>query len=463
MFEPALIDSHAHLGDQWFKEDLNSVLERAQSANVEHIVNINDLVDPEAEIRETLFEKSWISHTAGIHPHFAHAVTSSAIETLKTFIKHHNIVALGETGLDLYRGGRSPLNEQIRVLNAHLNLALECNLPVILHCRDAYSRMFELLFKKPYKDIRGVVHCFSGDIADAMTLIEAGFFIGIDAPITYPNAHPLREVVSRLPIERLLIETDSPYLPPQRYRGKRNEPAYVRYVAEKIAEIKHLSVKDVMRVTRWNAIRLLALPLDTPPEIAYELRDNLYLNITNVCPNRCWFCQRQFNWVVKGHNLKLDKEPSLDDIVSDLPDDLSGYPEIVFCGLGEPTVRLDLINTLVPLLRQRGAKRLRLDTNGLGNLINGRNIIEELGALFNAISISLNAASDEEYIRICVPEYANAFENVLEFITLASSAFNEVTVSAVDIPGVDLDEIERYVRDHLGVTFRRRAFIDPAW
>jgi TatD DNase family protein len=267
-------------------------------------------------------------------------------------------------------------------------------------------------------------------------------------------------VVAAIPIKRLLIETDCPYLAPQNFRGKRNEPAYVIHVAEKISEIKNLPVKDTIRVTRYNAIRLFSLPLETPPEIAYELYGNLYLNTTNACSNACDFCHRQRHWFVKGHNLKLNTVPSLDDIMKEIPQDLSGYGEVVFCGLGEPTERMDIIRSVIPLLRKRKAKCVRLDTNGQGNLINGRNIVPEIAALFDSVSISLNASSREEYNQICSPDdLENAWNAVVEFIHSVSKVLPETRLSAVDHPSIDKAKLKEFAQAEFKKPVRLRKLV----
>lgn len=462
MFNPGLIDTHTHLGDKKFCPDLQEVLNRAELAGVEHIINVYDPLDPGLMLIDILEKNSAISHSFGVHPHLASDFDQTAEKKLRDLINKKKPVAIGEVGLDLFKGGRSPAQAQIQAFITQLQIAVELKLPVILHCREAYSELLDVLHNQKFKALRGVVHFFSGSLATAKQFINYGYFIGIGGAVTFPNAENLRAVVREIPIERLVVETDSPYVAPQPQRGKRNEPAYVRFVVEKIAELKNLTVKDVARVTRYNAIRLFSLPLFTPSELVYELRNNLYLNITNQCSNSCWFCQRQHNWVVKGHYLKLNKEPTLTEILQELPVDLSGYEEVVFCGLGEPTMRLDLVKQIVPILRQRGAKCIRLDTNGTGNLVNGRNIVDELSEMFDAISISINSASREDYNKICLPTVPDkTFDSVIEFTQEASKKFKTITVTAVDVPGLDKQKLKEFVGEKLRIPLRIRSFISP--
>lgn len=491
MFNPGLIDTHAHLGDRKFKADLGKVLQRARDENIEHIINIHDPLDPEINLSTVLHNANlfaqtpanygtrptsapFISHSVGIHPHWAGQYNSPAEKLLRQQLTELKAVALGEIGLDFYWEGRSLEKIQKEVLRRQLFIAETHSLPVILHCRQAYSDLIQILQEPEFRELTGVVHCFSGTLADAKEIVKLNFLLGIDAPITYPRSEKLQEIVREIPIEYILIETDAPYLPPQKFRGKRNEPAYIKFVAEKIAELTGLTIKDVARVTRYNARRLFHLPLDLPPEIVYELRHNLYLNITNQCPNTCWFCPRQKSWVVKGHNLKLEKEPTLSEILQELPVDLSSYNEVGFCGLGEPTCRMDIIRELVPILRQRGAKRLRLDTNGLGNYIcaldtqtapddakpQPEGIIAELANMFDAISISLNTSSPTAYAELCRPANPEkAFAELIKFIHSAARVFKDITITAVKLPGIDKAELERFATSELGLPLRWREFI----
>ncbi len=155
-----------------------------------------------------------------------------------------------------------------------------------------------------------MLHCFSGDLAMARECVDMGFYISIPGTVTYANNEPLREVVRGVKIEHLLLETDCPYLSPVPFRGKRNEPAYVRITAEKVAELKGLSLEDVGRITSLNADRLFGIALgNQDARIAYRIRNSLYLNITNRCSNRCSFCAKFEDFTVKGHHLRLDHEP----------------------------------------------------------------------------------------------------------------------------------------------------------
>ncbi len=262
-----------------------------------------------------------------------------------------------------------------------------------------------------------------------------------------------------VPVERMLVETDSPFLTPQPERGKRNEPAFLRHVAEELAKIKGLSPEDVGRITTRNVRRLFGIGPELPRgEIAYRIRNSLYLNITNDCTNECVFCRRLKNPVVKGHDLYLEKQPTFEEIVAAIGDP-SGGEEIVFCGYGEPLLRLELVKKVARFLREKGFGNLRIDTNGQANLIHGRNVVPELAELVTRYSVSLNAATAEEYYQLCRPKYGlRAYEEVKKFILECKRHGASVVVTVVALPGIDLEACRRVAEGELGVPLRVRVY-----
>ena len=187
----------------------------------------------------------------GIHPNNADKFTD-----FSDILAGGKVVAVGECGLGYYRN-RVEKKVQIEVFEKQLDIAEQFKKPVVIHCRGAEEDVYGVLEK--HKNITGVVHCFSSTVEFAEKFLQLGFYIGIDGPVTYPNAKVLREVVEIAPLERILLETDSPYLPPQYFRGKRNEPAYVKYIAEKIAEIKNMKVSEISEITDENAKTLFRI------------------------------------------------------------------------------------------------------------------------------------------------------------------------------------------------------------
>jgi TatD DNase family protein len=281
-------------------------------------------------------------------------------------------------------------------------------------------------------------------------------------------------VARKIPIERTLVESDTPYLAPVPHRGKPNEPAFVRHTAEVLAGLKGLSVEDVARVTTVNTLRAFRLSGDTAVDlspgdrqwarrlgldsrIAYRIRDALYLNITNKCTIACTFCPKFEDYMVKGHFLRLPREPELPEIL-EAAADLEGAREVVFCGYGEPTLRLEVLRDVARHLKGRGA-RVRLNTDGLACLVHGRNILPDLKGLIDCVSVSLNAPNGDEYARLCPSRHgAAAYEAVKSFIREAKSWIPEVQATAVTVPGLDIESCRRIAEDELGARFRAREF-----
>jgi TatD DNase family protein len=259
-----LLDSHTHIDMREFDADRDHVLQRARDAGVAAVIDIGiDIASSEAAI--ALAEKhSDVFATVGIHPHDASKVTDAAIGRLEVLAKHPKVVAIGETGLDFYRN-RSSKASQVEAFKNHLELASKSGLPLVIHSRNANDAVFEILRewvtgRKIESRPVGVLHCFSGDAELGKKYIDMGFLIAFDGPVTYPKSSAAG-VAKEIPLDKMLIETDCPFLSPQVHRGKRNEPSYVSYVAEKIAEVKGVSAKSVADVTSANAIRLFRLPI----------------------------------------------------------------------------------------------------------------------------------------------------------------------------------------------------------
>ncbi len=252
-----LIDTHCHLDFDRFDEDRDLVVTRAQKAGVIRIVvPAIDLEGGEKVIALTERYDS-VYAAVGIHPNSSAGWRDSLLEDLRALAKHPKVVAIGEIGLDYYRD-HSPRPVQRQAFSEQLNLATELGLPVIIHNRQAGSDILRLLSESPLSEQKkpGVLHSFSSSWEIASYALEIGFYIGFTGPITYKNADDLRQVASKIPIDRLLIETDAPFLAPQQQRGKRNEPAFVSLVADKLAEIRGIKTDTIASQTTANAIRL---------------------------------------------------------------------------------------------------------------------------------------------------------------------------------------------------------------
>ncbi len=255
-----LTDTHCHLDFYHYEKDRLDVLKRAWSNGLERILVPGvDLESSRSAIHLTKVD-SKVFVAIGVHPNSASTWNGSSYETLLSLSHHPKVVAIGEIGLDYYRN-RAPIPIQKKVFKDQLHLAASRNLPVIIHTRNknpndrrCISDLIDILSEwKSALILPGVIHSFSGNLEEAKKIIELGFYIGITGPITFKNASVLREVVESIPLEWLLIETDAPFLSPHPYRGKRNEPAYVRYIAEKISEVRQCSLETVKEQTSANA------------------------------------------------------------------------------------------------------------------------------------------------------------------------------------------------------------------
>ncbi len=264
---PVLVDSHTHIDMRLYNRDRDQVLERARGAGVAAVVDVGcDLDSSRAAIRLAA-QYSEVFAALGFHPHSAAKMRDSDLERLSELAQHPKVVAIGEIGLDFYRN-LSPREVQVEAFKKQLALARRLRLPVIVHCRDAQEEVLSILTEWAYgaggvggaKEPLGVLHCFSGDRELSQRYIEMGFLLSIAGPITYPSSHAL-EIAHHISLDKLLIETDCPFLTPQPYRGKRNEPSNVSFVAEKIGEIRGVPTDVVAEHTTANAAQLFRLPL----------------------------------------------------------------------------------------------------------------------------------------------------------------------------------------------------------
>jgi TatD DNase family protein len=255
-----LIDSHAHIQGGDYAGEVEAVIDRARGAGVDRIIVVGGAgeMSSNSEAVALAARHGNLYATVGMHPHDAKDVAEEDLRALKDLTRHEKVVAVGETGLDYYYD-HSPRDVQRRVFTRFIQLARETALPIIVHERDAARDAAELLRAEAGGGLRGVIHCFTGDARAAREYLDLGFYLSFSGIITFKNATTLREVAREAPLERILVETDSPYLTPVPYRGKRNEPAYVRFVAHTIAEVKGISFEDVARVTTENVRTLFGI------------------------------------------------------------------------------------------------------------------------------------------------------------------------------------------------------------
>jgi TatD DNase family protein len=251
------IDSHAHLEMKEFDGDRDTVLGRAAEAGLTAIITVGTSI-PDCKMAVDLARLHRPVYAAiGIHPHEVKAIDAGTYDVLRVLAQQEKVVAIGEIGLDFFHD-HSPREVQLRRFAEQLDLALELDLPVIIHDREAHAETLRILQQRKGR-LRGVLHCFSGDAAMARECLSLGFYLSVAGPVTYRKADQLRVVAREIPVDRLLIETDAPYLAPQPWRGKRNEPAYVAETARCLAEIRGMAAGDLERVTEENARRLFGL------------------------------------------------------------------------------------------------------------------------------------------------------------------------------------------------------------
>ncbi|MEN6520294.1 MAG: TatD family hydrolase [Armatimonadota bacterium] len=251
-----LFDTHAHLNDSQLEVDIDGILARAEAEGVDRIACVAwDMPSSRSAVEiADKYENVWA--TVGVHPHDAKSVTDESLTELRKLAVHPKVVAFGEIGLDFYRD-LSPRDLQESVFRSQLKLAKELDIPVVIHSRDAGADTLRIIEDEGLPAAGGVMHCFAEDTEYAMRVIELGMYIGVAGPVTYSKSEKLVDVVRAVPVESLLIETDSPYMTPMPYRGRKiNEPAFVKLVAEKIAELKGIDLDAAAEITTANAMRM---------------------------------------------------------------------------------------------------------------------------------------------------------------------------------------------------------------
>jgi TatD DNase family protein len=453
------VDSHAHLTDGRLAGDLAGVLDRARAAGLDAVVTVGTGLTDGRQAVELAQREPMVLAAVGFHPHGASEVRASDWPQLESLVRRPRVVALGEFGLD-YHYNRSPQAAQREVFGRGIRLARDLDLPLVIHSRQAQADTLAALDAAGGLP-GGVFHCFTGSAEYAREALARGFYVSFSGIVTFPNSETVRQAARVTPLERVLVETDSPYCAPAPRRGQVNEPANVVHVIRFLADLYGLSEEDVRRITRRNAAHLFGLPLGRGgPCLAYPIRRSLYVNVTNACSNRCAFCPRATgNLVVKGHDLRLEREPTAAEIMEALAAaGAQAYEEIVFCGFGEPTLRLDVIKEVARAVKARWGLRTRLNTNGQGSAIAGRDIVPELAGLLDAVSVSLDAPDAATYERLCRPTMPGAFTAVCEFLRQAKGRIPTVRATAVAVPGLDLEAVRRLAEQELGVTLEVRQF-----
>ena len=450
-----MIDTHCHL-DLLKKEDFEETI---KDESLEYLITIGY---DKKTIRNAIELANTYDHVycaIGFHPHEADNVRDQDLEWLEELAKENKkVVAIGETGLDYYKN-YSDQEKQKEVFRKQIRIARKLGLPLVIHSRDAEEDTLKILEEENAYEVGGVMHCFTGSYQMMKKCVDLGFYISYSGIITYKGAQALREVVKRTPTQRILIETDSPFLAPQPVRGKPNKPIYIWHTAKVMAElIPNCSLEDVDRMTSQNAKLLFNIGLKEKKEsITYVINNKLYINLTNKCNLHCAFCQRERerNFWVKGYWVWVSRDPSVEDVIMEIGDP-KRYDEIVFCGYGEPTLRFDALKEIAKYVKSKGGK-VRVDTNGLMFTFLPREKLKELKGLVDVWSVSLNAQDGETYNQVCRPAQTEAYEKVKEFIKTAVEEGFQVIATAVDYDGVDMEKTKQ-IAESLGAKWRGRIY-----
>lgn len=253
-----LFDTHVHLNAEQFEEDVEEAIQRAKEAGVSRMVVVGFDRPTITRAMELVEQHEALYAAVGWHPVDAIDMKDEDLVWIEELASHPKVVALGEMGLD-YHWDKSPKDVQKDVFRRQIRLAKKVKLPIVIHNRDATQDIVDILKEEKAADVGGIMHCFSGSAETALECVKMNFYISLGGPVTFKNAKKPKEVAQAVPLDKLLIETDCPYLAPHPYRGKRNEPAYVKLVAEEIAALKNVSYEEVAEATMRNANRLFQL------------------------------------------------------------------------------------------------------------------------------------------------------------------------------------------------------------
>ena len=450
-----LIDTHAHLFFSNFENDLDEVINRALNEGINYIIVPATDIKTSYQVLELCDKYDFIYGAVGVHPHDTKDWNSSQLTEIKNLAKHSKVVAIGEIGLDYYYDF-SPKENQIEAFKSQINLAIELNLPVVIHNRESDEDMLKIIKEYCGSGLKAQFHCYGSPLEYANEYIRMGHFVSFTGNITFKKADELRDILSKISLEHVMIETDSPFMTPVPHRGKRNEPVYVKLVAEKIAEVHNLSVEDIARFTSYNVFRMFGIGSKPGISFTYKIRNSLYINVTNRCNADCVFCERKGEAVRSGYNLKMSKEmePPAEVYIKEIGDPKK-YDEIVFCGYGEPTIRWDVVKHVAAYVKENGGKT-RLNTNGHGNYINHKDITPEMKGKIDSVSVSLNTSDPEEYTRIFRVD-KKLFDEAIKFIQGSKEYTDKIIVTIVDYDNVNQDKVKK-LTDEFGVEFRVREY-----
>jgi TatD DNase family protein len=334
-------------------------------------------------------------------------------------------------------------------------LATDLDLPLVLHSRQAEEKLVEVLPRDIQVPV--ILHCYTGPSGPALEAARRGWFVSFAGALTYRKNGHLRETLSLLPREQVLVETDSPFMAPEPLRGRICEPSFVENTARVVAGTWGTTEEEAFGVLLGNSLGAFRLGEHDRPSVVYLLGGRAYVNLTGKCCNSCRFCIRRIRNGLGGYDLAHQgDDPSEARVLGSLSRlALRGLEELVFCGYGEPTARPGLLRKAAGLARSRGW-RLRLNTNGLALAFSSREETEGMIRLFDTVSVSLNAFDSGSYDALCRPGVESAWERLISFIRLAGETGVEVRLTAVAQEGLDMDAV-RSVAAGLGYTLTVRG------
>lgn len=451
-----MVDTHCHLFFDELYSHIDEVVDNAKQNGVDYLICPATNLETAKQSISIAEKFENVYAAVGIHPHDTSDFNDATLIEVEKLLQHPKVVAIGEIGLDYYYDYSPKVSQQF-AFREQLKLAKDHDLPVIIHNRDSSVDLIKIFESEIDGKLTAQFHCFNGDLEMARRVVELRSFISFTGNITYPKNEELRNIVKRIELENLLLETDSPFMAPVPFRGKRNSPANLKYIAQQIAEIHELRVEDVIQSTDYNAFKVFGI--GAKPEVAftYQIGDALYINITNRCNADCSFCDRKGDAIVNGYNLKMpkDTEPPAEVYFNEIGDP-KRFSEIVFCGFGEPTIRLDIVKHVSKYVKDRGGKT-RLNTDGHGNVINKRNIIPELVGLIDSVSISLNSFEPKQYSKLMGIEESMFYE-MINFTKEAKKYIPDIVMTIVGLNEVDEEKARKFVENEIGVKFKSREY-----
>ncbi len=419
-----MIDSHCHLNARHFDDDREVAIARAVSDGIVAFMNIG--FDRES-LRDTMAmveEYPFMFGAAGVHPHDAASLNEELENDVRSALDHPRVVAVGEIGLDFYRN-LAPRETQEDVFRRMIMLAREKNKPIVIHCRDAFDEVVAALAAQG-SSYRGIFHAFSGSPEDARRVFDLGFHVGIGGVVTYRNAR-LAETLESIPMEKIVLETDSPYLTPHPWRGKRNEPSFVAHVARTVARVKGLSLAEVDRLTTENYLAAMGITADALPRPVYRIDESVYIQAASAEP------------------------ADLDAIPAD------AAVEVVLTGVVDPLDNLEHTLSLAARAKERGL-RVRANTCGMANHAAGRNMAPEFAGRIDEIVLVFYGTTVEAHNRLLHPSLsAEEWEAMRDFVRCSAAAGIDTVCEFVATPGFDAEPCRVFARD-LGAQYDIRMY-----